>query len=53
MIEFGDFEKVEIRVGTIIEARHNDKAYKPGIILIIDFVKFFVVELPGFNTLEH
>ena len=37
MIEYGDFEKVEIRVGTIIEARLNDKTIKPSIILIIDF----------------
>jgi len=37
MIEYGDFEKVDIRVGTIIEARFNDKLNKPSIILIIDF----------------
>ena len=37
MIEYGDFAKVEIRVGTIIEARFNDKSIKPSIILIIDF----------------
>ena len=37
MIEYGDFEKVEIRVGTVIEARYNDKSSKPSIILIIDF----------------
>ena len=37
MIEYGDFEKVEIRVGTIIKARFNDKSNKPSILLIIDF----------------
>ena len=37
MIEYSDFEKVDIRVGTIIEARLNDKSNKPSIILIIDF----------------
>ena len=37
MIEYGDFEKVEIRVGTVVEARFNDKSIKPSIILIIDF----------------
>ena len=37
MIEYGDFEKVEIRVGTVIEARLNDNSIKPSIILIIDF----------------
>ena len=37
MIEYEDFEKVEIRVGSIIEARLNDKSIKPSIILVIDF----------------
>jgi len=37
MIEYSDFEKVEIRVGTVIEAKFNDKLNKPSIILIIDF----------------
>ena len=37
MIEYGDFEKVEIRVGTVIEARFNDQSNKHSIILIIDF----------------
>ena len=37
MIEYSDFEKVEIRVGTIIEAGLNDKSIKPSIILMIDF----------------
>ena len=37
MIVYGDFEKVEIRVGTVIEARFNDKSNKPSITLVIDF----------------
>ena len=37
MIDFKDFEKVDIRVGTILEAKFNDKSNKPSIILIIDF----------------
>ncbi len=37
MIEYSDFEKVEIRVGTVIEAKFNDKSNKPSIFLIIDF----------------
>jgi len=37
MIEYSDFEKVDIRVGTILEARLNDKSNKPSIILVIDF----------------
>ena len=37
MIEYGDFEKIDIRVGTVLEASLNDKSNKPSIILIIDF----------------
>ena len=37
MIDLKDFEKIDIRVGTILEAKFNDKSNKPSIILIIDF----------------
>ena len=37
MIDLKDFEKVDIRVGTIVESFYNDKSNKPSIILIIDF----------------
>ena len=37
MIDLKDFEKVDIRVGTILESSFNDKSNKPCIILIIDF----------------
>ena len=37
MIDFNDFEKVDIRVGTVIESKINDKANKPSILLLIDF----------------
>ena len=37
MIDLKDFEKVDIRVGTILESTLNDKLNKPSIILIIDF----------------
>ena len=39
MIKYSDFEKVEIRVGTVIESGFNDKSNKPSIFLIIDFGK--------------
>tara|TARA_B100000965_G_scaffold135764_1_gene112964 strand:+ start:246 stop:578 length:333 start_codon:yes stop_codon:yes gene_type:complete len=39
MINFDDFDKVDIRVGTIIESKLNDKSNKPSIFLVIDFGK--------------
>ena len=37
MIDFNAFEKVDIRVGTVIESKINDKSNKPSILLLIDF----------------
>ena len=37
MINYSDFEKVDIRVGTVIEAKLNKKSSNPSLYLIIDF----------------
>ena len=37
MITFNDFEKIDIRVGTIVQTSVNDKANKLSMILVIDF----------------
>ena len=39
IISYQDFEKVDIRVGTIISAKENFKLKKPSIVLEIDFGK--------------
>ena len=43
-IKFDDFEKIEIRVGTIIEAVENDNLKKPSIVLRIDFGKIIGIK---------
>lgn len=37
IISFNDFEKIDIRIGTIIEANTFEKAHKPAFQLQIDF----------------
>ncbi len=40
MISWNDFEKIEMRVGTIIEAMTFEKARKPALKLTIDFGEY-------------
>lgn len=35
-IEWQDFERVELRVGTLLSARRNDKAIKPAYVMEVD-----------------
>ena len=41
-IQYLDFKKVDIRLGTIIEAEEYNQLKKPSIILKINFVKKLV-----------
>ena len=36
-IDFSDFEKIDIRLGTIVEVKEYDKLHKPSFILKVDF----------------
>ena len=36
-IEFSDFQKIDIRLGTIIEAKEYNELIKPSILLKINF----------------
>ena len=37
MIELSDFEKVEIRAGTVLEVKENKKSRNPAYVIKIDF----------------
>ena len=38
-ITFDDFDKVDIRIGTVISVKKNEKARKPSLVLKVDFGK--------------
>ena len=38
-ITYDDFEKIDIRVGTVISVKKNEKARKPSLVIEVDFGK--------------
>ena len=36
-ITYEDFEKVQIKVGTVLEVKNNEKARKPSLVVKVDF----------------
>ena len=38
-ITYDDFDKVDVRVGTVISVKKNEKARKPSLIIEVDFGK--------------
>ena len=57
IVEYNDFEKLEILTGTILEATENMKAKKPAYILKIDFgekvgIKFSSAQITNYSTEE-
>ena len=36
-ITYEDFKKVQIKLGTILEVKKNEKARKPSLVLKVDF----------------
>ena len=40
LIEWSDFEKIDIRVGTVIHSEINENTFKPSFIIHVDFGPF-------------
>ena len=38
-ITYNDFDKIDIRVGTVLSVKKNEKARKPSLVLEVDFGK--------------
>ncbi len=38
-ITYNDFDKVDIRVGTVVSVKKNEKARKPSLVIEVDFGK--------------
>ena len=36
-ITYNDFDKVDIRIGTVISVKKNEKARKPSLVVEVDF----------------
>ena len=36
-ITYNDFDKVDIRVGTVLSVKKNEKARKPSLVVKVDF----------------
>ena len=60
-ITFDDFDKVDIRVGTVISVKKNEKARKPSLVIEVDFGKeigikqssaqlVFLLNFPHYNN---
>lgn len=53
LIEWQDFEKVELRVGTVISAKNNDSARKSAYILEIDFGPTIGIKKTSAQITDH
>ena len=52
-ITYGDFERVDIRVGTVVSAEPNPRARKPAYILKVDFGAGIGVKKTSAQLTDH
>jgi len=57
-ITYDDFKKVQIKVGTVLDVKKNEKARKPSLILKVDFgseigIKQSSAQITHFYTSEN
>ena len=52
-ITYEDFRKVDIRVGTVLSLRKNEKARQPALVLEIDFGKDIGVKISSAKITHH
>lgn len=52
-LSFTDFQKVEIRIGTVLKASLNIKARKPAYVLRIDFGKMIGIKTTSAQLTEN
>jgi tRNA-binding protein len=57
-ITYDDFKKVQIKVGTVLEVKKNDKARKPSLVIKVDFgskigIKQSSAQITHFYTSEN
>ena len=52
-INFEDFKKVLIKVGTVLEVKKNEKARKPSLVLKVDFGKEIGIKQSSAQITHH
>lgn len=52
-IEWADFEKVELRVGTVVHAEPNEKARKPAYVLKVDLGEELGIKTSSAQITDH
>ena len=52
-INYEDFRKVDIRVGTVLSVKNNEKAHQPALVLEIDFGKKIGAKITSAKITHH